>query len=80
MLSSPQPAVPARYLRMPYAAKGLTVGLFKRAPAGDGIVDIGVEQSDDSSVFGSRPRPAEGFGMGGCHGVGSFNGSGYLPP
>lgn len=28
MLSQLEPAVPARYLRMPYAAKGLTVGLF----------------------------------------------------
>ena len=28
MLSSLQPAVPSRYIRMPHAARGLTVGLF----------------------------------------------------
>ncbi|MFC3324263.1 hypothetical protein [Mesorhizobium cantuariense] len=61
------------------------LGLRQLGSAGDRIVEVDVEQGDDGSEFGSRPRPAELLGMGGCHwGVSLWMecgaAAGYLPP
>ncbi|WP_287296280.1 hypothetical protein [Mesorhizobium sp.] len=53
----------ARRRQVATAEHRTTLGLFQFQFAGGSSFEVAVEQGDDGSKIGSRPRPAESFGM-----------------